>query len=425
MAVPLDLVPEQISSLSPDEQQAIYDKPSLPPPAGVASNFDDPSNRNVLGLAVITTCLVITTISIVVRIYGKLFCVRKFMIEDYFAIAAFGTYVGCIYCCYWYLESIGYYVHEWDVRVRDFITLKYIIHILSNLYAVTMMIMKSSILEEWCRIFAPLGLRRKFFWTCRAIMAVNIAYYSCQIIAENLTCFPHRRIWDRTVPGSKCIDSKAMALAASAINVTFDFVILVLPQRIIWKLTMPLKRKIGISLVFTIGVLACVAATTRLVYTVIYYKSRDVTYTFSPFALCLLAEMTCMFLIFGGTVTPKIFTTRNPVSNFFASLTPLFRSRSATSAKASNRTNSSELSRREGSPKLEANGVPHTNLFSVIRPPSPTRDPSSDTGKIHVESGVVLTRHFSLREEYINKSNPGSPPGSHSQQTPWEISIGT
>lgn len=172
---------------------------------------------------------------------------------------------------------------------------------------------------------------------------------------------------------------------------------------------------------------ACAAATTRLVYTVMYYTSRDVPYTFSPFALCLLAEMTCMFLIFGGTVTPKVFTTSNVISRFFSSLTSLLWSSKGSPVKSSNPswpgTDSTGLSNREKYPKLEANGVPHTNLFSVVRPSSVSGDQLPDAGKI--ESGVVLTRDFTLSEVYIERSDarsPRSPMSPVGSQAAWEIS---
>lgn len=44
-------------------------------------------------------------------------------------------------------------------------------------------------------------------------------------------------------------------MAGAAINVVLDLVILVIPQRIIWRLKMKKAKKIGVSLIFLIGIL--------------------------------------------------------------------------------------------------------------------------------------------------------------------------
>lgn len=64
------------------EQQALLDGPALAPPAGVVSNFDNPPNNNGLAQGVIATCITVATLCLVARVYTKLFCVRKFKLED-------------------------------------------------------------------------------------------------------------------------------------------------------------------------------------------------------------------------------------------------------------------------------------------------------------------------------------------------------
>lgn len=81
---------------------------------------------------------------------------------------------------------------------------------------------------------------------------INVVYYSAAILVSSLSCFPHERIWDKTVPGT-CIDSKIILISSATLNVVSDLLILVLPQKTIWSLHISTKKKIGISLVFTVG----------------------------------------------------------------------------------------------------------------------------------------------------------------------------
>lgn len=118
-----------------------------------------------------------------------------------------------------------------------------------------MLVMKALILREWSRIFVPYGMRTAFWWTCHIVMAVNIAFYAAAIFLEDLSCFPYRRIWDKTVAGSQCLDFKIIVLVGASINVVLDVTTLILPQKAIWSLQLSRNKKIGVSLVFAVGIL--------------------------------------------------------------------------------------------------------------------------------------------------------------------------
>ncbi len=117
------------------------------------------------------------------------------------------------------------------------------------------MILKAAILLEWIRIFVPPGTRNLFFWTSTILIGLHTTFYIAWVITENLSCIPHRRIWDLTIPHGKCIDVRLIYLPVAAINLFADIIILLLPQRTIWTLHMTIKKKIGVALVFAIGIL--------------------------------------------------------------------------------------------------------------------------------------------------------------------------
>ncbi|KAJ8129295.1 hypothetical protein O1611_g4337 [Lasiodiplodia mahajangana] len=298
----------QIHNLPQAEQDAILAGPALALPPGIPEpRFDNPPNGDALAYTAVSLCLVASTLAVLVRFYAKCIRVKKITIEESLMVGAYGVFVGYIYITYWLLDIVGFFVHQWDVRLRDFWTLLYIIHVGSNFYSVTMLVMKALILREWSRIFVPYGMRTTFWWTCHVVMAVNVIFYAAAIFLEDLSCFPYRRIWDKTVAGSQCLDFKIIVLIGASINVVLDVTTLILPQKAIWSLQLSRNKKIGVSLVFAIGILACAAAISRLVYTVFYFRSDDTAYTLSALSLWLIAEMTCMFLIFAGPATPSAF----------------------------------------------------------------------------------------------------------------------
>lgn len=90
-------------------------------------------------------------------------------------------------------------------------------------------------------------------------MVVNMVYYATALIAANFSCSPFRYIWDKTIPG-RCVNRKALSVSNlsvsnAALNLLSHLLILLLPHTIIWKLQMTLSRKIGVGIVFSVGLM--------------------------------------------------------------------------------------------------------------------------------------------------------------------------
>lgn len=112
------------------------------------------------------------------------------------------------------------------------------------------MIIKASILLDWARLFAPRRVRNAaFFWTCHAMLGFNVVYYIIAIAIESRSCLRHMRDLD------PCIDTHIRDICSASIHVLSDLLILLLPQKIIWSLSISLRKKAVISLVFATGIL--------------------------------------------------------------------------------------------------------------------------------------------------------------------------
>lgn len=86
------------------------------------------------------------------------------------------------------------------------------------------------------------------------MMILNILLYSSGIIAESLACIPLATIWEPWLMG-KCMDKKILDITTAYFNLVMDLFILLLPQTVIWKLQMSRNKKIGVSIIFSFGVL--------------------------------------------------------------------------------------------------------------------------------------------------------------------------
>ncbi|KAI0398144.1 hypothetical protein F5Y17DRAFT_215620 [Xylariaceae sp. FL0594] len=250
MSISLD----QIRLLPPAQQEAILNGPALQPPPGMTVNFDHPLNGNLPTLVIESFFLAISAIAVALAVYTKLFLSKRIYFENYLGFAGYAIYAAKTYTVIGVVVNIGLFVHQWDIRVRDIKTVRWYYHLGSEFYAVSILLLKVAIILEWMRIFIPRGTRNNFFWACHALLWTNVVFYITILIVGNASCKPYAKLWDETLPGP-CRDNATLDLATAPVGFVSDLLILILPQRVIWRLYMSTKKKIGIALVFAIGLM--------------------------------------------------------------------------------------------------------------------------------------------------------------------------
>ncbi|KAI0178975.1 hypothetical protein GGR52DRAFT_534303 [Hypoxylon sp. FL1284] len=298
---------DQLYLLPEAAQQAILNGPALPPPDGVKLELDNPPNRNDLGVAVTTVCLCVSTIAFGLAAYAKLRCVKKVHLEDFFVFASYGLSIGVCYCLYETLTGVGFFVHQWNVRVKNISHLFYIVHVGSILYSVGIMLFKVAIILQWKRIFVPRGTKGPFYWTCHALLWINVLLYSIIVIVICASCKPFRKLWDQLSPGYCSADRQIIDISTAVGNLISDLVILVLPQRVIWKLQIKKEKKIGIAFIFFVGIFAIISAAFRVNASLTFYKTVDKSYHITVVAFWAISELTCAMLIYCVPSIPKVF----------------------------------------------------------------------------------------------------------------------
>jgi hypothetical protein len=121
------------------------------------------------------------------------------------------------------------------------------------LYTLTLGLIKTSILFLYLRLFPDPKFRR-VIW---ATQAFNLLLVGSFIVSDFFQCRPVSffwESWDGEHEG-RCFNINALAWAHSAINIALDFWMLYLPATQVWSLQMKVKKKIGVILMFGIGIL--------------------------------------------------------------------------------------------------------------------------------------------------------------------------
>jgi hypothetical protein len=126
-------------------------------------------------------------------------------------------------------------------------------NILEIVYPPVMFAAKLAVLLQIKRIFTA-HQKDFIYWSVQVLIVGNLLTYFACFVAFIFACWPREKIWNPHVPG-RCISTNASILATSAINLVSDLTILLLPVHGVFRLRIPLKKKIGVSAIFATGAL--------------------------------------------------------------------------------------------------------------------------------------------------------------------------
>ncbi|KAI1778531.1 hypothetical protein F4818DRAFT_456328 [Hypoxylon cercidicola] len=227
--------------------------PALMPPAGVASNLNEPNAIMPMRIAVSVIVLLLCFIGVTLRTYTRVAILKKFNLEDcalLFAVAGFSAFTVIIIIA----GEHGDGKHQWNVSLADVADILLYVNIVEILYGPTMFCAKYAVLRQIESIFLAHRRDSRTYKAIWALIWMNLVFYLILTFLFLFSCIPREKIWNPAIDGH-CIDQQNNIVATSGINVVSDVTILIVPLVAIAKLQLPLKTKIGSAAVFAIGIL--------------------------------------------------------------------------------------------------------------------------------------------------------------------------
>lgn len=103
-------------------------------------------------------------------------------------------------------------------------------------------------------MFVARDTRNWFFWASWGMIIIQALFGIAIVISLNLACIPTKKKWEFWVPGT-CINAHDIETASAAFQLASDCFVLLIPQKIIWDLQMSWKKRFGVSVIFSLGVL--------------------------------------------------------------------------------------------------------------------------------------------------------------------------
>ncbi|KAA8647058.1 hypothetical protein EYZ11_006990 [Aspergillus tanneri] len=299
-------------SKTPLEQ--ILQLPAATPPPGVKPNLVDPPNLKAAGLAVILVFWILCTVLLIVRLYTKILVIHKVNLSDYSILLAWAIFMG-YFAPAWLMLQVAPGVDQWNMRLKDFSSMLYssgqYYYVASVLYGCIIFFIKLAILLQFVEVFVPMRQRDRFYWTCHVLIAVNFVFYLISSFLELFCCQPREKFWKPWLQGHCMSMTAVLNVVVSSINSASDIIILVLPQLRIWALHMPLGRKVAVSAVFLVGVMACAASVVRLAYTIRLYESDNISYSRFLAGLWTIPELSIGISVACLPIMPKFFKSIN------------------------------------------------------------------------------------------------------------------
>lgn len=191
---------------------------------------------------------------VVLRIAYKLFVIKLDVgLDDWFILATMLTATPSAFITAYGTTANGLGRDIWTLTAEQITHVLRYFYIIAILYFLEAALVKLSIICFYMRIF-PAQRTRRLLW---ATFIFTVLWGIAFIFAAIFQCQPVSYFWtkwDGLHEGS-CVDANAIAWSHAAMNIALDLWTLAIPLWELRKLQLHWKKKVGVALMFGVGVL--------------------------------------------------------------------------------------------------------------------------------------------------------------------------
>ncbi|KAK8069789.1 hypothetical protein PG994_006405 [Apiospora phragmitis] len=233
----------------------------------------------VTSLAIIFAAITVVAISL--RLWARIFLVKKVGADDgLIVVAALLSWAFSIVTVVAVEHGLGDHMEDVLARgTQNMITYAQAVWLSSIFYNACLGFIKISVLA----LYARLGDR-----TLTRLAYIMLGVVGCQaggnVLAAIFQCNPIRAAYDITIPAGekKCINVNAFYLANAAVNIFTDLLTYTLPIKLVVRLQVPRRQKIGLAVILCLGLFACISSIVRITFVPRMLVDTDATFVISP-----------------------------------------------------------------------------------------------------------------------------------------------
>ncbi|KAF2827280.1 hypothetical protein CC86DRAFT_466080 [Ophiobolus disseminans] len=246
--------------------------------------------------------------AVILRIWSRVLKAKRLALNDYAVLMALICSCGTASIMIWSVYWAGSGQHIQDVapqyRTRIFVAFS----AGQPVWGAANTCVKISILHLYITIFPSERFRK----VCYGTMLVSTLYFLSVLMETFLLCTPVQYNWDKTITGTCSTHSDVAFILAGTTNLIIDVFVVALPMPTLWRLQMPLERKIGVMAMFSLGVGICIISLLRVIY-VARMDLVDFTYASADLAVWSVLEPTL------GVVNASLPVLRPVLARIFSS----------------------------------------------------------------------------------------------------------
>ncbi|KAI9886168.1 MAG: hypothetical protein M1823_002020 [Watsoniomyces obsoletus] len=198
----------------------------------------------------------------------------------------------------------GWGLHTYQVSPAQLRYCQQLTYVCVILWNPLTLITRLAILVLYHRIIPSINFRRCVYAMMVYCIATSIAVW----IPSLLVCRPIRLFWDKSVPGH-CHPAMPALTANFVVNLVADIIILIMPVPIFFRLHIHWKRKVGLILIFALGIFTCITAAIRFPY-IHTLQTSDPLYDSTYAGLWTYAEANCGIICACLPALPTLFQGR-------------------------------------------------------------------------------------------------------------------
>ncbi|KAF5528565.1 hypothetical protein CGCA056_v001762 [Colletotrichum aenigma] len=240
------------------------------------------------------------TLFIGIRILNKVLNPLPWGADDFMAITGYVCTIPLVPLIYRSL-NIGLGNPVWTVTPTKMVEFLQMLFATQILYVVGLMTLKASVLFFFLRIFPTRGFRTIIWATHGLNFLVGLIY----IILTFAQCRPLSLYWtgwdkNESYKNERCLDFNRFILSNAIINIILDVWMLILPLTQLYKLNLILRKKIGVMLMFSVGLFLTAVSAIRIHTMVRFMTDSNVTsqalwvYVWTFTELCVGVFVACM-----------------------------------------------------------------------------------------------------------------------------------
>ncbi|PWY86680.1 hypothetical protein BO70DRAFT_333076 [Aspergillus heteromorphus CBS 117.55] len=218
--------------------------------------------------------IVIATAGLLVRIFVRIRYLTGLNFDDVLCITSYiFTFVLCFTAMWMTRYGFGKHIGTVSSMSARSMFLK-----LDFVTMLAYVLALGAIKISFCLLYLYIFPGKKFRIACWCLMAISIGETIAETLVVIFQCWPVHKAWDATgLVEGHCVDMETFYYINFGIKLATDLALFTLPIPKLIQLKMTVGKRVGLVMMFSLGLLVCVASVIR----VTYMNSFSVDHTWS------------------------------------------------------------------------------------------------------------------------------------------------